>query len=264
MLPWVDDVLQRIKGDYSESPPEHTQEEFTQEDMKYAKSMSVTDQFDTLGLKQEMLHKGSIKSVSSLGEILVIGWTSPPWNTWWRAIRLLVAKRGGGPVRILIFAHPKKRLLPQRNHPVKEEHINGGYAMRCDASSIVIYRKEEATRVLIHELLHASCSDPYHKETPHIEADTEAWAEIMLCGMAAHGSAASWRRLMREQINYSLRQAATLRDHHRVNTEADYAWRYTIGRLDVWRGLGLDVAEPPSHYTACESLRLTICEPENI
>jgi len=259
MLPWVDDFLQRIQEEYSGPPPEHTQEDFTADDMKYAKSMAAADMFDTLGLKQEMLHKGGVKSVSTLGEIIVLGWSSPPWNTWWRAIRLLVMK----PVRILIFAHPRKRLLPRKNHAVKEEHINGGFAMRCDPMSIVIYRKEEVTRVIIHELLHASCSDPYHKETPHIEADTEAWAEIMLCGMGARGGAASWRRLMREQINYSLRQAATLRDNHGVNTEADYAWRYTVGRLDVWRKLGLDVAEPPSQYTVCESLRLTLCEPED-
>jgi len=264
MLPWVDEFLINIQAEYSKKLPIYHFATLDANDMKYIHStVQQSSDFDKLNLKKEMMEAyekkkaDGWKAVSSLGEILYIGTDKPAVEAWWRIIRLMSTK----PVRILIFAHPSLRKMPEKGKPVEASHINGGYAMPCDPRTIVIYRQEEIARVMIHELFHASCSDPYHRNTPNIEADTEAWAEIVLCGMAAKGNSSSWRRLMREQINYSLRQAATLRDNHGVNTDADYAWRYTIGRLDVWRGLGLDVPEPPSQYTVCESLRLTVCEP---
>lgn len=265
MLPWVELMLASVKKEYSKPHPQFSMAQPTKEDMKYIYSI-VGDSapFDELKLKQSLLedlknNKATTwKSYSALGEIIYIGSEErQPINVWWRCVRLLSKK----PIRIVIFAHPSLRLMPNHGEPVKAQHINGGYANRCDGRSIVIYRKEELTRVLIHELLHASCSDPYHTSVSKLESNTEAWAEIIQCAMATLGNESKWRACMKRQIQYSLRQSATLRDNHKVLSEDDYAWRYTTGKFDVWRGLGLDVPELPTKYTPITSLRLTIEEP---
>ena len=205
-----------------------------------------------------------MKSVCELGEILLVSLHEAPfypaWNTWWRAIRLLSKT----PVRIVIFGHPRRREVPSSKNIVGPEDVNGGSANRCDAKTIVIYRKEEATRVLIHELLHGSCSDPYYKTTPHIEADTEAWAEMILCGMTAKGQTSPWIRFMKEQISWTMRQTNVLRRQYNVHGPGDYAWRYITGKLEVWERLGIKIPWNYQSNALIPSLRFTICEPKNI
>uniref|UniRef100_A0A6C0HF27 Uncharacterized protein n=1 Tax=viral metagenome TaxID=1070528 RepID=A0A6C0HF27_9ZZZZ len=271
-LPWVDDILYLVKQEYSKPPPSHTiKKELTQSDEDYIQSIvQEKGPFDTLQLRQEMIKDRKLSKVyveksfsHQHGEIILLSYKTPAWtppyNVWWRAIRLLAKK----PVRIVIFAHPSLRLFPPHKHNVEPEHINGGYAQRCDTKSIVIYRKEEITRVLLHELFHSSCSDPYHKPTTEIEADTEAWAEIILCAMVAKGIQSQWKIIMNNQINYALIQASILRDNHNVQTPNDYAWRYAIGRLEVWARLGFSIPSLPTNYKPLQSLRLTYIEPKS-
>jgi hypothetical protein len=271
-LPWVQSLLEPIYKEYQTPPPKHSFGPVTHGDLTYIfKTAQEDDPFDTLHLKKETasaLGAGRatvIKSVCPLGEILVVSFKKdplhPPWNLWWRCVRLLSPQKK---VRILMFAHPKERTLPKQGTRIGPKHVNGGAAFRCDPQSIVLYRKEEITRVLIHELLHASCSDPYHLDTPQIEADTEAWAEMVLCAMAAKGEQQPFVRHMREQIDWAVRQAATLQDAYQVYSPRDYAWRYLIGRLEVWRRLGLQVPSATSGYTNVHSLRFTICEPKDV
>jgi hypothetical protein len=268
-LPWVGSFLGRVHEEYSRPPPAHKDAQVTHGDLLYIfKTASEDDPFDTNGLKKESAsaigagRATVLKSVCALGEILVVSFKESPlkpqWNTWWRAVRLLSPKK---PVRILIFGHPKERIAPPPPQRIEPAHVNGGMAMRCDPQTIVLYRKEEVTRVLLHELLHASCSDPYHKDTPQIEADTEAWAEMLLCAMAARGRPQGWVRHMYEQIAWAVKQASALQTVYRVYSPKDYAWRYLIGRLDVWRALGLQVPFPQQSKTVIRSLRFTTCEP---
>jgi hypothetical protein len=268
-LPWVGPFLRRVREEYAKPPPAHKEVQVLQGDLLYIfKTATEDDPFDTAGLKKDSASAiGSgravvLKSICSLGEILVVSFKESPlipqWNTWWRAVRLLSAKK---PVRILIFGHPQDRIAPPPPHRIGPAHVNGGMAMRCDPQTIVLYRKEEVTRVLLHELLHASCSDPYHKETPQIEADTEAWAEMLLCAMAAKGQQQGWVRHMREQIDWAVKQASSLQTAYKVYSPKDYAWRYLIGRLDVWRALGLQVPWPTQQKKILRSLRFTVCEP---
>jgi hypothetical protein len=270
-LPWVDTFLGQFQAEYRKPPPSYTLHSPTHDDMQYILGAArEQDPFDTAGLKKESVaalqsgHAIATKAVSALGEIIVISFKKDPlhtpWNLWWRCIRLLSSEKR---VRILIFAHPKKRELPKQGTRIGSEHVNGGAAYRCNPQSIVIYRKEEVSRVLVHELFHASCSDPYHLDTPYIEADTEAWAEMFLCGMAAKGRPQPFVRHMREQIDWAVRQAATLKDKYKVYSSKEYAWRYLIGRLEVWRRLGIQVPSPSTEYAKVESLRFTICEPKN-
>jgi hypothetical protein len=268
-LPWVGSFLGRVHEEYNKPPPAHKDAQVTHIDLLYIfKTASENDPFDTNDLKKDSasaIGAGRailLKSVCALGEILVVSFKESPlkpqWNTWWRGVRLLSPKK---PVRILIFGHPSERIAPPPPHRIGPAHVNGGMAMRCDPQTIVLYRKEEVTRVLLHELLHASCSDPYHKETPLIEADTEAWAEMLLCAMAAKGQTQGWVRHMREQIAWAVKQASALQTVYKVYSPKDYAWRYLIGRLDVWRALGLQVPWPQQSKTGIRSLRFTVCEP---
>jgi hypothetical protein len=270
-LPWIDPFLRQIQDEYRNPPPQYSFQQLTHGDLTYIfKTANENDPFDIAGLKKETAsalgagHATAIKTECALGEIVVISFKKeplqPPWNLWWRCIRLLSLQKR---VRILIFAHPKKRELPPQGVRIDSAHVNGGSAFRCNPQTIVLYRKEEGTRVLIHELFHASCSDPYHLETPHIEADTEAWAEMFLCGMAAKGRYQPFVRHMREQIDWAVRQAATLQDMYKVYSPREYVWRYLIGRLEVWRRLGLRIPSASRGYTRIHSLRFTVCEPKD-
>lgn len=267
-MDWIDFYLEILREEYKKHPPAYLFVKPTKKDLLYIeKNSKLDDPFDTYGMKKESylaFQKGKaklIKCVSEYGEILVLSMNDSPfepqWNTYWRAVRLLSPKKK---VRILMFGHPRKRVFPEKG-PIGPEHINGGSAYRCDPRSILIYRKEEATRVLLHELLHASCSDPYYKDTPYIEADTEAWAEILLCGMEAQGDLSLWKILFGKQIAWAKGQTYILEKRYFVKTPESYAWRYTLGRLEVWKMLGIDVDRyKPSNAT---SLRLTLCEPKN-
>ena len=272
-IPWIDPFLQRVHEEYRQPSPTYSLIEPDQSTFNYVYSVVKTnDPFDTAGLKKECVEAlrqnqaTLLQSVSSQGTILVVSLhkspIQPTWNVWWRSIRLLIPS--SKQVRILLFAHPSKRHVPARHRPIEKEHVNGGAAYRCDPMSIVIYRKEEVSRVLIHELFHASCSDPYHLDTPHIEADTEAWAELVLCAMAAKGVETLFFQTMKQQIAWALQQAATIQKYHNVHTEQEYAWRYLIGRLDVWRSLGFMIPAIPTQFTPIRSLRFSICEPEDI
>ena len=271
-LPWVDGLLNPICKEYNLDPPKYTVGSGTFEDVQYIFSHVIpNDPFDKGGLKQYCVNQYNLKKASILkstcqyGEILVVSLHESPfhptWNTWWRAVRLLSKDK---PVKIVIFGHPRRREIDYRTRSIGPEEVNGGSAIRCDPRTIVLYRKEEATRVLIHELMHANCSDPYYKSTPYIEADTEAWAEMILCGMCAKGRLAPWIKYMRQQIVWTLRQSYYLRNKFHVYGPGDYAWRYISGKLEVWQSLGIAIPWDMKSTSSITSLRFTICEPKNI
>lgn len=271
-LPWVEPFLKAVQQEYQKPPPPYSLGEPSADDLAYMESVAMeNDSFDTLGLKREcwLAYKAGkatiTKATSPLGSICLLSLNTSPvqptWNTWWRGVRLLSPKK---PVRIVMFAHPKQRELPPPPTKIGPAQVNGGATMRCDPQSVIVYRKEELTRVLLHELFHSSCSDPYHKDTPEIEADTEAWTELLLCAMAVKGAFKPWVRTIQHQFQWALRQEATTRDSGQIKSRADYGWRYLTGRLDVWRRLGLPVPYIEGRYQPVSSLRFTVCEPKNV
>ncbi len=173
-----------------------------------------------------------------------------PLEAWGRILRLFDPTRSGsgsGPkkAKIIWYAHPQPRLWPSRGTPIGPEHINGGYCMPCDPSTVVIYRYEDATRVLMHELLHGFCTDAaltadYGIE--QLEAGTEAWAEVLLAAARAAGigteGGAKMPGALNAQLEWVALQNRRLRDDHAVSSPADYAWRYTIGKEAALRDLG--------------------------
>jgi len=192
----------------------------------------------------------------SFGKVITLhdaGTKDPtPWDTWARALQLFGSTRGGW--RVGFFAAPNKRDLTGAT-VVGPEHVNGGYAYPCQPQTIIVYRAEECTRVLLHELFHAACTDR-RQELPHMESETESWAEWMLVALASDGDIALAKKLFAKQLQWVARLNKTLRAApFAVSQPSDFAWRYTLGRENAYCRLGATV--PVSHATPTTSSRLT-------
>lgn len=189
----------------------------------------------------------------------------PPWDEWSRVFQWLgpassdLGMQGLAPngVKWTVYWFPAhiKRLLPPKGHEVRPENINGGYCFPCNPQSIVVYRYEEATRVLLHEVLHAACTDPPNAPLPWKEATTETWAELFLVALCSKGNEHKANELWKLQGQWIANQNAKLQDHYNVKTMEDYAWRYTVGRALVLYNLGIVL--PSAHDEPSSSSRLT-------
>lgn len=175
-----------------------------------------------------------------------------PLNTWGRILQAF-----GGNFRILWFAADVPRILPQRGEPVGPQHINGGYTYPCESTAIVIYREEEATRVLIHELLHGSCLDPEGVSIEEKEASTETWAELFLVAILSNGDKKKAETLWKIQSKWIADQNAELKMYYSVQTPADYAYRYTIARVTELRKKGITLPPVSKKRTEFRSARFT-------
>ena len=112
-----------------------------------------------------------------------------PVESWGRIFQWF-GKSGAKPWVVYWFGSVAKRLFPSHGHDLGPGHVNGGYTFPCSTAGIFIYRLEEATRVLIHELMHAACLDPVEATLPVREATVETWAELLLIAFRSKGSLA--------------------------------------------------------------------------
>jgi len=143
------------------------------------------------------------------------------WSLWGRIFQGI-----GHPIgRILFYGHSSERFFSNPGEPMEAEHINGGYTNLCSQERIVIYRYEEATRVLLHELMHTACFDG-EKQVEDLEANTEAWTEIMLCAILSKGHIGAFRKLWKKQCQWIYHQCHSLKKSGTVNGRQDYGWRY--------------------------------------
>lgn len=219
--------------------------------------------FDTQSFRSslwEELQKGSARLLCKSCEnakVIYIqrGKEEPPWELWARIFQWLGPCNTGQKWRVFWFPASQKRLLPSPGEQVTAANINGGYSYPCFPDAIVIYRAEEATRVLIHEILHAACCDPEDAPLPWKEATTESWAELLLVAILSQGNEKEAQRLWSIQSQWIANQNATLQLRYNVHTPDDYAWRYTVGREAVLHTLKVDLPEPNSLRS--RSLRLT-------
>lgn len=176
---------------------------------------------------------------------------APRWKVWGRILQWY----GGDPTwRIFWFPSPSKREMPSPGEPLTPGHINGGYTMPCETRSIVIYRKEDAERVLMHELQHASCLDNMKDPVEMREAKTEFWAELFMVALFSHGSQERGARLWKLQSQWIVDQNHTLRTLHGIQGPKDYVWRYTLGKELVAQQMRIRLPSPRS--TKSRSLRL--------
>jgi hypothetical protein len=172
--------------------------------------------------------------------------TKIPWATFGKIFTAFGPPKGKGLWRIVWFAHPKKREFPssydnakpfqtpsnitneRQSAPLSQnkgqvthvtpKHINGGYAYACAPETIVIYREEEVERVLIHELLHAACTDDMDKPEWLREVLTETWAELFLVAILANGSLRKAKQLWKIQAQWIANQQDVLTTEYGVPT----------------------------------------------
>ena len=182
-----------------------------------------------------------------------VGTDPVPWDLWSRILQIFGHTEPAW--RIIFFASPAKRLLPAPGQPIGPPNVNGGYCYRCQPATIVVYREEEATRVLLHELFHAACTDR-ELPLPEMEAETETWAELALIAMLSGGSERKAKQLLAKQIKWVADTEKTLEARHTITGPQDYVWRYTVGRETAFRRLGIEL--PKGRIHSSQSLRLTI------
>lgn len=181
-----------------------------------------------------------------------------PWPTWGRIFQLFGAPKSGAPRwEVIVFASNKKREFPPEGTLLAPEHINGGSAYRCEPASILIVRKEEMTRVLIHELLHAGCTDDPNQTVPEIEAQTEAWAEWFLTAIMSRGLQPRFCELWPKQVAYAEKQADMCLERKNIKNTEDYGCRYITDRIQAWKDLGLYPTCPKPSSVKVNTLRFS-------
>jgi hypothetical protein len=179
-----------------------------------------------------------------------------PWTLWSRIFNAF-----GGFYTVFLCAHPALRTFPEhRGTPIRPLHINGGYTYPCDHSCVFIYRAEDATRVLIHELLHAACTDKKGAELEQMEAETEAWAELFWCAfMATPGDLKGFKTLVTLQSRWMAAQNRRLVSRGHIGPGPQkFPWRYTLGKTEMWRRWGIYRPGAEAPLGGALSLRLTV------
>jgi hypothetical protein len=185
-----------------------------------------------------------------------------PWGLWGRILRLYSQKNK--PFRVFLLADETLRKFPKRG-PIKPNNINGGYTYACNRRSIVIYRAEDATRVLLHELMHSCCLDKMENGVDLVEAETEAWAELIYIGLLSEGKSYIFKSLLQRQSEYMRKQNERIIAEYGISDEnKDFPWRYTLGKQRVWERWGILIEDNMKPYIRIQSLRMTYPPDNNL
>jgi len=262
--PLLRELVETVRLQLKEPPLHWIQEPPQQEDLEWLKHEAEEESpYDKLKLRRQLwegYRAGTVRLVCKTcgsAKVIILHEASRPcpdvWKTWGRIFQLY--GQGATPWRVGLFSAPIPRILPAPGQPVGPEHVNGGYTVPCKQNRIIIYREEECTRVLLHELFHAACCDRL-ASLPHMEAETESWAEWVLVALASKGDLEQAVKLMKKQLRWMSAQHRVLRAFYNVSKPEDFAWRYTLGREHAYQRLGIHV--PISHGTShVTSSRLT-------
>lgn len=259
---FLDILLQRIRQDNKQPPPRWTLKPIPPQKSKWIEEQArQPSDFDTLRLRQQIIDtRIPIYATCKHGELIAYlsqDQRDLPWDLWGRIFRLFAT---GKRITVYFLPHPSLRIAPRSSpthkpiEPIQPQHINGGYTYPCRTDTIVIYRAEDATRVLLHELQHGACLDP-DADVDTIEAHAEAWAELLYTAMLSKGDPATFRTLWAKQRAWSATQNERVREHVKPGEAfRAFPWRYTLGKtevLDRWFS-PVSVASTPT-----DSLRLT-------
>ncbi len=261
-LPLIKILTEKIAEEFSLSPPEFTRGELTNEDVDFLQDeCNKPSEFDPLNKRKYLFDKMAAGEnrycikICKYGQIMVIldndkQMGDMPWELWGRILRVFYEGIAPNKIntndnkqffKIYLLANTNLREFPEGRKPIKPENINGGYTYPCNKQSIVIYRAEDATRVLIHELMHACCVDNYELGVDQVEAETEAWAELIYIALMAQGKKYIFNSLLQRQSEYMIKQNAIVLKH--MTSPMSFPWRYTIGKQDVWERWGILIKE---------------------
>ncbi len=215
--------------------------------------------FDPMGLKRANWNSYMKKTTQMVcmdcGLGRVIGILSKgrtiPIELWGRVFQWFGPPQGKSKKWLIYwFGAEVPRAFPGVGQPLGPAHLNGGYTMPCSASGIFIYRFEEATRVLIHELMHAACLDPPTPSIPWREATIETWAELILVALLSKGEKTAAKRLWGLQSQWVTDTNRRSHEKHGVRGDGDYGWRYMNGRAAIYTRLGCQMPPPSGHVPA--------------
>jgi hypothetical protein len=189
-----------------------------------------------------------------------------PWQLWGRIMRLYTEKGKASqtPFKIFFLANTHLRTFPQHGR-IYPENINGGYTYPGNRETIMIYRAEDATRVLIHEIMHSCNLDNHANGVDQVEAETEAWAELVYIGLLSKGIKKECNDLLHKQAEWMRKQNLKVKQYMHHPESMEFPWRYTIGKEDVWRKWNLlpNTMKGRPFITIGNSLRLTY-PPSNV
>lgn len=288
----IKNLLETITEEFSKPGPEWEIAEVTDKDIEFLKDeCNKYSEFDPLNkrvsLLNDLLNQKAvcISAKCKFGQVVAVlenvsQSEEIPWSLWARIFRLYSDQNAEQPFKVYFLANTNLREFPPRYEAIGPQNINGGYTYRCTRNTIVIYRAEDATRVLLHELFHSCCCDNPQNDIDTIEAETEAWAELVYVALMSHGRKYTFNDLLKRQSEWMVKQNEIVRQHmrhpsspsagrglnaeHRSDNSREFPWRYTIGKEEVWRDWGVlkkDRISPPIRVK--NSLRLTY-PPNNI
>lgn len=276
--PLLKTLFDLAEKEFSLSPPEFSPDALTEDDIMFLeKECNQVSKFDPLQLRKTMFNKMAHNEAyftiqkSEFGRIFIIlddesQKEDMPLELWMRILRLFTA---GGILKssekhsynfnVYFLASKSEREFPeQKSQRIEPQNINGGYTYPCSKQSIVIYRAEDATRVLIHELMHAMCLDHHELGVDIVEAETEAWAELIYVAMLSRGKKFIFNALLQRQSEYMRKQNEKVKEYMKDPDSREFPWRYTIGKQLVWERWGvLDTNDSRPYIKIGNSLRLT-------
>jgi hypothetical protein len=262
-------LLERVNIEFSKPEVIWDNANLSKADMKFLhKECNTESEFDPSN-KRKVMYDGMMNgnlyvmtAKCEYGQVLAVFETMDqmaemPWDLWGRIFRMF-SEPWRKPFKVFFLANKSLRVFPLGNDPIEPENINGGYTYRCNPETIVIYRAEDATRVLIHELQHSCCLDKENVDLDTKEAETEAWAELFYVAILSQGKKFIFNDLLKRQSEWIRKQDAKVRKHMKDPNSREFPWRYTIGKEDIWRRWGIlseDNLTP--EIKVVDSLRLT-------
>ena len=234
------------------------------------KECTTESEFDPHNRRRAMYHNmlnGTatvLKKVCPYGTVIVIlehlaQQDDIPWDLWGRILRMYT-EDGHPPFTIYVLANTHLRTFPPGKQPITATNINGGYTYSCNRQAIIIYRAEDATRVLLHELMHSCCLDNHALGVDRVEAATEAWAELIYVGLLSQGKGREFTTLLHMQSDWMIKQNAIVKKHMKNPNSMEFPWRYTIGKEELWQKWNILRKSPMARVVVGNSLRLT-CPP---
>jgi len=265
----IDTLLDRVKKEFDKAPIKWENIEISRKDMNFLRQECNTEsEFDKANKRKFMfdeLIKGNLVLVTcrcDYGQVVAVFETMAaaaelPWDLWGRILRMFHEKGSRRPFKVFFLANKVLRVFPEGGGPIQTENINGGYTYRCNPETILIYRAEDATRVLIHELQHSCCLDNVEHGLDFVEAETEAWAELFYIAILSQGQARIFNNLLQKQSEWMIKQNRKVKKHMTNPDSTEFPWRYTVGKEAIWNGWGILKKSVTPGDNVGNSLRLT-------
>jgi len=265
----INTLLDRVKTEFELPGIIWEDIKLSSSDIKFLKDeCSKESEFDPTNRRKQMLEgllsgKAPIGAAKcEYGQIAVVFESMDqipemPWDLWGRILRMFYEKTRK-PFKVFLLAKKDLRVFPPKSEPIMPININGGYTYRCNPETIMIYRAEDATRVLIHELQHSCCLDRDKHDLDEKEAETEAWAELFYVAILSKGKKFIFNDLLRRQSEWMIKQNKKVKQHMNNPDSREFPWRYTIGKEEIWERWGiLSIDFMTPYIDVGNSLRLT-------